>query len=106
MVGLVAPVSSLGVTFPGETCNDVAASSALAWNADLENLRFGEALVDAPMPPAALVDALPALASATSDDAVSVSATAADPRPAEVFVRGDDVVARVLLRAGVTIRAR
>lgn len=106
LVGLVAPASSLSVMLPGDTCSDLSTSAGFAWSSDLADIRNGDARIDPPVPPGALKDLAPALASALSDPSVDVGATVDEVKPAEVFLREKDLVARVLVHGSVELRQR
>jgi hypothetical protein len=124
------PLAQIDVGLRGEVCGDVAVQSPLAWSDD-RRLRLaspalvsgerervsglaGDVLVRSlaglrfapPVPPEALKELVPTIASGMSDPGVAVSATVSDVKPFEVDLRGEDVVASVLVRGSVELKQR
>jgi hypothetical protein len=106
LLGLVAPASSLPVTFRRESCADLVATAGFAWGPELADIRQGDASIEPPLPPLALRDLAPPLAAGLSDPSLDVAAVVDDVKPAEVFFRGDDLVARVTVRGSVDLKQK
>jgi len=126
------PLAQLDLTFKGEACGDIAIRSPLTWNDDGRSLRLalpyllpgereriGAALnpdvltqslsrlkVTPPLAPDALVEVVPSIASTMSDPSVEASAKVTDLKPLDAALRGEDVVASILLRGTMDLKQR
>jgi hypothetical protein len=126
------PLAQLDLSLKGEACGDVAIRSPITWNDDARSLRLslpylmpgereriGAALnpeiltqslsrlrIQPALAPDALVEVVPSLAASMSDATVESSAKVTDLKPLDAALRGEDLVASILLRGTIELKQR
>lgn len=124
------PLAQLDLSLKGDACGDVAIRSPVTWNDDARSLRLslpylmpgereriGASLnpeiltqslsrlrIEPPLPPDTLAEVVPTLAASMSDATVQSSAKVTDLKPLDAALRGEDIVASVLLRGTIELK--